>query len=246
MRFGFFISLFCHVIVLIGGLFLFDENLESLPKTTIVPVNLVTISDNTNIRGAYTEKLSEETKTRFSASEAKYAEAKNNRNSKSFADEYNLANNNSKKYIFDLDKLSSMVDKSKDNTTPKLNSTISSPDNIDIIERSSKGEGNKMTVSEVNALQSAMYRCWRMPADAVNPQNLIVKLEVAMLPGGYVQNVEVINRLEQRQLDPSNAFWDVAEQRAVRAVSQCAPYSFLPVKKYNQWKKITLNFRPEL
>ena len=67
---------------LVGGVFLFETKLEKLPKSTIVPINLVTISDNTNIRGTYTEKLSEETKTRFSTSEAKYAEAKNNRNSK--------------------------------------------------------------------------------------------------------------------------------------------------------------------
>ena len=117
-----------------------------------------------------------------------------------------------------------MVDKNQENSMQRLNRLhLHCPDDNDTIERSSKGEGNKMTVSEVNALQSAMYRCWRMPVDAVNPENLIVKLEVEMLPGGFVQNVQVINRLEQRQLDPGNTFWDVAEQRAVRAVSQCAP-----------------------
>ncbi len=246
MRFGFLISLLCHMTALLGGVFLFETKLENLPKSTIVPINLVTISDNTNIKGTYIEKPPVVAKTRIRQNDAKSSLLNNKRDFSDSANEFDLNSDASGKYIFDLEKLALMVDKNQENSMQRTNSSSSLPNDNDTIERSSKGEGNKMTVSEVNALQSAMYRCWRMPVDAVNPENLIVKLEVEMLPGGFVQNVQVINRSEQRQLDPGNTFWDVAEQRAVRAVSQCAPYSFLPVKKYNQWKKITLNFRPEL
>lgn len=245
MRFGFLISLLCHITALVGGVFLFETKLENLPKSTIVPISLVTISDNTNIKGKYIEKSLVEAKTRIRQNDAK-SPLLNNKDFSESANEFDLNSDTSGKYIFDLEKLALMVDKNQENSMQRTNSFSSLPNDNDTIEKSSKGEGNKMTVSEVNALQSAMYRCWRMPVDAVNPENLIVKLEVEMLPGGFVQNVQVINRSEQRQLDPGNTFWDVAEQRAVRAVSQCAPYSFLPVKKYNQWKKITLNFRPEL
>ena len=231
---------------LVGGVFLFETKLEKLPKSTIVPINLVTISDNTNIKGTYTEKSPVVAKARIRQNDAKSPLLNNKRDFSDSANEFDLNSDASGKYIFDLEKLALMVDKNQENSMQRSNSSSSLPYDNDTIEKSSKGEGNKMTVSEVNALQSAMYRCWRMPVDAVNPENLIVKLEVEMLPGGFVQNVQVVNRSEQRQLDPGNTFWDVAEQRAVRAVSQCAPYSFLPVKKYNQWKKITLNFRPEL
>jgi hypothetical protein len=246
MRFGFLISLLCHMTALVGGVFLFETKLEKLPKSTIVPINLVTISDNTNIKGTYIEKSPVVAKARIRQNDAKSPLLNNKRDFSDSANEFDLNSDASGKYIFDLEKLALMVDKNQENSMQRSNSSSSLPYDNDTIEKSSKGEGNKMTVSEVNALQSAMYRCWRMPVDAVNPENLIVKLEVEMLPGGFVQNVQVVNRSEQRKLDPGNTFWDVAEQRAVRAVSQCAPYSFLPVKKYNQWKKITLNFRPEL
>ena len=103
-----------------------------------------------------------------------------------------------------------------------------------------------MTVNEMDALQSAMYKCWRMPADAKNPEKLVVRLSVKILPDGYVQDVKIIDKARQRRNDPGNPFWDVAEQRAVRAVSQCGPYDFLPAEKYSQWKDMTLNFRPEV
>jgi hypothetical protein len=246
MRFGFLISLLCHLTALVGGVFLFGTKLENLPKSTIVPINLVTISDNTDIKGTYIKKPPIEDKIRVRKNDVKSSSLNNERDFKDPANEFDLNSDASGKYVFDLEKLALMVDKNQENSMQRLNNSTSLPDDNDTIERLSKGEGNEMTVSEVNALQSAMYRCWRIPVDAVNPENLVVKLEVEMLPGGFVQNVQVINRSEQRQLDPGNTFWDVAEQRAVRAVSQCAPYSFLPLKKYNQWKKITLNFRPEL
>jgi len=76
-----------------------------------------------------------------------------------------------------------------------------------------------------------------MPADAKNPEKLIVRLSVKLLPDGYVQDVKIIDQARQRRGDPGNPFWDVAEQ---------GPYDFLPAEKYTQWKNMTLNFRPNV
>ncbi|WP_409432055.1 hypothetical protein ACJ3XI_07485 [Litorimonas sp. RW-G-Af-16] len=151
---------------------------------------------------------------------------------------------------FDLDKLAALVDKSK-TTAPEKNQQKTlqgETDNINYesVNRAGTGAGTAMTLSELDALQSAMYKCWRMPADAKDPQDLIVRLDVSMLRGGFVEDVKVIDRAKSRRSSPGNPFWDVAEQRAVRAVQQCAPYDFLPDEKYMQWQSITLNFRPQI
>lgn len=151
---------------------------------------------------------------------------------------------------FDLDRLSALIDRSKE-TAPEKNrqKTLQGEEDryqYDDVARAGTGEGTKMTLSELDALQSAMYKCWRMPADARNPEKLLVRLNVKMLKGGYVEDVRVIDRAASRANDPGNPFWDVAEQRALRAVSQCAPYDFLPDEKFAYWRNMTLNFRPQL
>jgi len=151
---------------------------------------------------------------------------------------------------FDLDKLASMIDLSRETAPEKNQQKVlqSEINNYVFAEQSlaGSGEGTAMTVNEMDALQSAMYKCWRMPADAKNAEKLVVRLAVKILPDGYVQDVKIIDSARQRRNDPGNPFWDVAEQRAVRAVSQCGPYDFLPAEKYSKWKDMTLNFRPDV
>jgi colicin import membrane protein len=37
----------------------------------------------------------------------------------------------------------------------------------------------------------------------------------------------------------------VGSEAAVRAVQQCAPYTFLPIAKYELWQDIILTFDPD-
>ena len=150
----------------------------------------------------------------------------------------------------DLDRISTLIDKSED-TAPVANSQVAQEAEVERLRyadraREGYGTGTKMTLSELNALQSAMYRCWRMPADATDLELLVVRLQVDMLPGGYVKDVRVIDRATSRRAAPGNPFWDVAEMRAVQAVTKCAPYDFLPPDKFDQWESLILNFRPKL
>lgn len=152
--------------------------------------------------------------------------------------------------VFDLDKLSGLVNKTRD-TAPEANQqqALQSEQNFYRFAESARagsGAATEMTVSEMDALQSAMYKCWRIPSDARNPEKLIVTLDVRLLPGGFVDDVKLIRSLQNRSQDPNNPFWDVAEQRALRAVSQCAPYDFLTQESYQNWRRLTLNFAPQL
>ncbi len=152
--------------------------------------------------------------------------------------------------VFDLDRISALIDRSED-TAVAENSQIAEEAETERLvfgnrSREGVGTGLKMTLSELDALQSAMYRCWRMPADAKDLENLVVRLQVDMLPGGFVKDVRVIDRASSRRASPGNPFWDVAEMRAVQAVTKCAPYDFLPPNKFDQWESLILNFRPKL
>ena len=281
MKLGLPISFVLHGAAIFGGLFVYKGNMKPLPETRIIPIELVTVTETTNIRAAVkvpkpekitppeAEPMTLETPMENAPEEAEAKEAP-----KEVAEPVEVVKEAEVKIpdetalpipdkvieevppaepeppAFDLDKLASMIDRSRE-TAPEKNQqrVLQSETNNYVFadnSRAGSGEGTAMTVNEMDALQSAMYKCWRMPADAKNPEKLVVRLSVKILPDGYVQDVKIIDKARQRRNDPGNPFWDVAEQRAVRAVSQCGPYDFLPAEKYSQWKDMTLNFRPEV
>jgi len=281
MKFGLPISFALHGAAIFGGLFMYKGGVPPLPETRIIPIELVTVTDTTNIRAAVkapepekitppeAEPMTLETPMENAPEEAEAKEAPKEvpepvevvKQAEVIVPDETALPVPDKEIeeikpaepeppAFDLDKLASMIDRSRE-TAPEKNQqrVLQSESNNYVFAENSRagsGEGTAMTVNEMDALQSAMYKCWRMPADAKNPEKLIVRLSVKILPDGYVQDVKIIDKARQRRTDPGNPFWDVAEQRAVRAVSQCGPYDFLPAEKYSQWKHMTLNFRPEV
>ena len=281
MKLGLPISFALHGAAIFGGLFMYKGGVPPLPETRIIPIELVTVTETTNIRAAIkapkpekitppeAEPMTLETPMENAPEEAEAKEAPKEapelvevvKQAEVIVPDETALPVPDKEIeevkpaepeppTFDLDKLASMIDRSRE-TAPEKNQqkVLQSESNNYVFAENSRagsGEGTAMTVNEMDALQSAMYKCWRMPADAKNPEKLIVRLSVKILPDGYVQDVKIIDKARQRRNDPGNPFWDVAEQRAVRAVSQCGPYDFLPAEKYSQWKDMTLNFRPEV
>ena len=283
MKLGLPISFVLHGAAIFGGLFVYKGGVKPLPETRIIPIELVTVAEVTNIRAAIkaptpkeitppeAEPMTLETPMENAPEEGEAQEAPKETSEPveivkeaelKIPDETALPvpdkeiedvapePEKPEEPAFNLDKLASMIDRSRE-TAPEKNQqrVLQSETNNYVFAdsaRTGSGEGTGMTVNEMDALQSAMYKCWRMPADAKNPERLIVRLSVKLLPDGYVQDVRIIDKARQRRNDPGNPFWDVAEQRAVRAVSQCGPYDFLPSEKYTHWKNMTLNFRPDV
>lgn len=282
MKLGLPISFVLHGAAIFGGMFVYSGAVKPLPETRIIPIELVSVTDTTNIRATVkapkpekitppeAEPMTLETPMENAPEEAEAKEAPKEAEPPAevvkeaevkildedaipvpeVEIEVEVRPQEPEPPTFDLDKLSSMIDRSRE-TAPEKNQqrVLQSETNNYVFAENSRagsGAGTEMTVNEMDALQSAMYKCWRMPADAKNPEKLIVRLAVKILPDGFVQDVKIIDSARQRRGDPGNPFWDVAEQRAVRAVSQCGPYDFLPAEKYSQWKDMTLNFRPDV
>ena len=273
MRAGLPISLTLHASVVFGASLAFST-VEPLEQGRVVPVELITLAEFTDIRAS---RKRERPTLKPELEEPVQVET-SVINAPEKADKINVAPDEvvtaepvtppatepeesdesapepekivKAKSVFDLDRISSLIDKSRDTSTVADSQIADEGPEERLVysdrAREGIGSGTQMTLSELDTLNSAMYRCWRKPVDAIDLEQLVVSLQVDMLPGGFIKDVRVIDRASSRRASPGNPFWDVAEMRAVQAVTKCAPYDFLPADKFEQWESLILNFRPKL
>lgn len=149
---------------------------------------------------------------------------------------------------FDLDRISAVVDKSRDQQ-PEAGQqrTLVSEQNFFVYSEAAQaaaGEATALTLSEADALRQKMYECWRQPIDATNPHELVVEVRVLMRRDGTVSDAYLAAPGDVRR--SSNPFMDRAAREAVNAVKKCSPYDFLPLEKYASWQDMVLRFIPEV
>jgi hypothetical protein len=144
----------------------------------------------------------------------------------------------------DLDELSKLLDK-------KRREQSAADPAADAVEgdRSQEriGAGDRLTVTEIDRMRSAVARCWNAGSiiGAPNPETLVVEIDIDLNPDGTLAGEpRVLNTLEISL--SGNRFWKVAEQNAVRAVIACQPYDFFEPSRYQEWRAFTLNFDPSM
>ncbi len=147
---------------------------------------------------------------------------------------------------FDLDRISAVVDRSRDQQ-PEAGQqrTLVSEQNFFVYSQAAQaaaGEATALTLSEMDALQQKMYECWRIPADAANPDELIVEVRVLLRRDGSVSDAHLAFPGKVRR--SPNPFMGRAAREAVNAVKKCSPYDFLPIEKYASWQDMELRFIP--
>ena len=100
--------------------------------------------------------------------------------------------------------------------------------------------GEKLTISEKDAIRRQFYRCWIVPAGAKDLKDLIVSIKIKLNDEGEVINTKL---LTDRKLN--NPFFRAASESAMRAVNhpECKKLQ-VPKKKYETWKEIILDFDP--
>jgi outer membrane biosynthesis protein TonB len=144
---------------------------------------------------------------------------------------------------FDLNTIANLVDKAREDDAPRdTRSTAgeAEPERAETARRSA-GLGSQLTISEYDALRARMMQCWRMPADAPDPSKLSVSVDVRLNRDGTLDGAPRL-RDSARIAMSGDPYLRIAADRAVRAVQQCAPYSFLPSEKYSTWRELTMNF----
>jgi outer membrane biosynthesis protein TonB len=102
-----------------------------------------------------------------------------------------------------------------------------------------RGNAPQLSQNEMDALRARLRDCWNLPAGAADARDLNIEVHILLKPDGSLQaEPRVLNR-------STNPFFQIAAESALRAVRTCAPFSFLPVAKYEAWKDIEINFDPQ-
>ena len=101
--------------------------------------------------------------------------------------------------------------------------------------------GPTLSVSELDALRHRLAECWDIPVGVRDARNLVVTVHFTLKKDGSLSG--------EPELLPSASsglpVFRVASESALRAVHRCAPFSFLPVAKYDIWNDLTIDFDPQ-
>ena len=102
--------------------------------------------------------------------------------------------------------------------------------------------GEKLTISEKDAIRRQFYRCWIVPAGAKNIQDYKVSIKLKLNKQGEVINSKIINKGKM-----NNRFFRTLAESAIRAVNHpdCKKLK-VPSKKYETWKETILDFDPSI
>lgn len=101
--------------------------------------------------------------------------------------------------------------------------------------------GNKLTISEEDALRRHIEPCWNVQIGARNPEDLAVDIRLFMNRDGTVRHAEVVDKGRMS----SDRFYRAAAEAAIRAVQnpRCQPLP-IPPRKYEQLKSFVYHFDP--
>jgi outer membrane biosynthesis protein TonB len=101
--------------------------------------------------------------------------------------------------------------------------------------------GDRMTMSELDALRQQLARCWNVMAGAKFAENLVVEIRVRVSPDRLVQDAVVVDQFRYS----TDSYFRAAASSALRALRSpaCTPLE-LPSGKYNEWKDTIITFDP--
>lgn len=140
---------------------------------------------------------------------------------------------------FDTASIENRLSALVDHRTPQRQAATGA--NLNQVATLGAAEGHAMTLSlsELDMLRRRLADCWHVPVGVQRARDLIVTVHIQLRRDGSLQaQPQVINT----SMHPA---FRVASESAVRAVQECAPFTFLPVSKYEVWQDITLDFNPE-
>ena len=105
------------------------------------------------------------------------------------------------------------------------------------------GAQNALTMDVRDALLAQMRECWNVPVGAPNPEELVVHVRVFLSPNGELARAPQLMP-ETRAAASTNAYIRTAAEAALRAVNVCEPYINLPAERYDTWREIVMTFDP--
>ncbi|MGB0550980.1 MAG: hypothetical protein ACPGQV_00160 [Alphaproteobacteria bacterium] len=103
--------------------------------------------------------------------------------------------------------------------------------------------GEKLTISEIDAIRQQIERCWLVPAaiGAKDVQEMSVQVRLKLNPDGTLRESRIVDRFRME----TNATYKAVAESALRAIRnpRCSRFN-LPLQKYDVWKDMVLRFNP--
>jgi hypothetical protein len=108
-------------------------------------------------------------------------------------------------------------------------------------QASSQKIGEKMSMSEIDALRRQIERCWNPPAGAPEAENLVVEVQLQINQDGTVRQAQIVDTSRMYR----DSYYRAAAESVLRAVKHpsCTPLK-LPHEKYDLWRETKLTFNP--
>ncbi len=102
--------------------------------------------------------------------------------------------------------------------------------------------GERMTMSEEDALRTQLESCWNVPIGAKDVENMSVSIFMVINRDRVLQSARIV---DTARYNSDQVFRAVADS-ALRAVRnpKCSPFD-LPPDKYNIWNNTTVTFNPK-
>jgi hypothetical protein len=133
-----------------------------------------------------------------------------------------------KKDKFDINNIMALLDKRAPATASSLNAKVGNHTIKGI------GQQNAMTMDLVDSLRNQIAQCWSPPVGAPNSQELVVDFDLFLNPDGSIAQPP---QLIGNSVSANSSYARAAIDAARRAIYTCAPYK-LPADRYSQWREI--------
>ena len=102
---------------------------------------------------------------------------------------------------------------------------------------------DKLTLSEEYAIRSQFLRCWSIPIGMPEDDSLVVKVKISLRQDGSLMKPPEVTD-HQRMNKPSEKYFKVLAESALRAVRRCDPIKTPSIERYEYLKTLQLNFDP--
>jgi hypothetical protein len=128
----------------------------------------------------------------------------------------------------------------------KLTAPSAVSKNARVASRTQRGFGaqNAMTMDLEDALRNQIEQCmnWGLVASAPNAQNIVVSVDLTLNPDGSVAQRPQLES-ESASEAAQDPYVRAAAEAAMRAIHVCAPYK-LPADRYADWRDSVVRFSP--
>jgi colicin import membrane protein len=100
------------------------------------------------------------------------------------------------------------------------------------------GAAPSSSATYFQVLQDRLSTCWNPPLGVAQARDLLVKVKISFKKdGSLAAEPEIVNR-------SMHPLFQVAAEAALRGIRRCAPYTFMPPAKYDDWAAVEVKFDP--